>query len=192
MKKIILVSSLFLSLFFIGCGSKDALPEGAKSIGKEALAANNLTGAPNWVLNGGSGEMSAVGIADITSAGLQFARNEALAHARDDLSRQVSVSIEGIISSAVEQTMGDGFPEASVNKYSEQITKQSVSQTLSGTKQKDTWISPDGKQIFVLIALDPQLQAKLKANVKEQVSKDKTIADGAKSKLLERLDTAIQ
>lgn len=159
-------------LLGIGCADKDnALGEGGKSIDKKALQALNLKGAPNWVLNGGQGDMSAVGIADIINGDLGYARTEALALARDELARQVATEIEGVINRAASVSMGTSAQDAQVSKASEQITKQSVSQTLSGTKQTDTWITPDATKIFILIKLNPELKAKLQANVKKEINK---------------------
>lgn len=158
------------AIFMVGCGNKDdALGIGGKSIDKKTLAALNLTGAPNWVLNGGQGDMSAVGMADILNGDLGYARTEALALARDELSRQVGVQVEGMITRAASQSkssMGD----VSAESMSEQITKQSVSQLLSGTKQTDTWISGgESPKVFILLKLSPELQKNLQKNVSKQI-----------------------
>ncbi|WP_299136204.1 LPP20 family lipoprotein [uncultured Helicobacter sp.] len=159
-------------LFIAGCANKDdALGEGAKKIDKKALQALNIQGAPNWVLNGGQGDMSAVGIADIVNGDLGFARTEALALARDELARQVGTKIQNTINRAANVSMGASTQDAQVSKTSKQITKQTVSQTLSGTKQTDTWITKDATKLFVLIKLNPELKAKLEANVKKEINK---------------------
>lgn len=170
--KQILVGGIVAALFIAGCGNKDdALGEGAKKIDKKALQALNIQGAPNWVLNGGQGDMSAVGIADIVNGDLGFARTEALALARDELARQVGTEIESAINRAASISMGASAQDAQVSKTSEQITKQTVSQTLSGTKQTDTWMTKDATKLFVLIKLNPELKAKLQANVKKEINK---------------------
>lgn len=170
--KHILAGSIAAVLFIAGCANKDdALGEGAKKIDKKALQALNIQGAPNWVLNGGQGDMSAVGIADIVNGDLGFARTEALALARDELARQVGTKIQSAINRAASVSMGASTQDAQVSKTSEQITKQTVSQTLSGTKQTDTWITKDATKLFVLIKLNPELKAKLEANVKKEINK---------------------
>ena len=164
--KHILAGSIAAVLFIAGCANKDdALGEGAKKIDKKALQALNIQGAPNWVLNGGQGDMSAVGIADIVNGDLGFARTEALALARDELARQVGTKIQSTINRAANVSMGASTQDAQVSKTSEQITKQTVSQTLSGAKQTDT------TKLFVLIKLNPELKAKLEANVKKEINK---------------------
>ncbi|TLD90544.1 hypothetical protein LS66_001350 [Helicobacter sp. MIT 03-1614] len=168
----VLFGGIVTGLLIIGCANKDdALGVGGKSIDKKALQALSIQGAPNWVLNGGQGDMSAVGIADIINGDLGYARTEALALARDELARQVATEVEGVINRAASVTMGSSVQDAQVSKASEQIIKQGVSQTLSGTKQTDTWITKDATKIFVLIKLNPELKAKLQANVKREINK---------------------
>ena len=168
----VLFGGIITGFLIIGCANKDdALGVGGKSIDKKALQALSIQGAPNWVLNGGQGDMSAVGIADIINGDLGYARTEALALARDELARQVATEVEGVINRAASVTMGSSVQDAQVSKASEQIIKQGVSQTLSGTKQTDTWITKDATKIFVLIKLNPELKAKLQANVKREINK---------------------
>lgn len=181
---------LFISGIIVGCSSKYGLGEGASSIEDSALEANNLLNAPSWVLNGGREGLSAIGSADITKAGLQFARNEALALARDELSRIVSVKIEGLVSNAITQSIGNNAYDSNVEKYGEQITRQIVSQTMVGTKQKDTWITSDGKQIYVLVELDSALSDKIKKSIMQNIASDNNIPI-QKDKFLDALDRAL-
>ncbi|RAX53814.1 hypothetical protein CCY99_05375 [Helicobacter sp. 16-1353] len=183
---------LFLGFIFIiaGCSSKYELGEGASSIEESALEANNLANAPSWVLNGGGTGLSAIGSAEITKAGLQFARNEALAMARDELARMISVKVEGLVNNAVQQTIGDNAYDSNVEKYGEQVTRQIVSQTMVGTKQKDTWITSNGKQIYVLVELDSNLADKAKKSIMQNLSKDNSIPL-EKDKFLDALDQAL-
>lgn len=153
-----------LVLAFVGCGDKDrSLKEGISSIDKKTIKALNLEGAPSWVLNGGQGDMSAVGIATIVDNDLAYARSEALALARDELARQVATEVEGVFSRM------QSINVESTQKISKQIISQSVSQTLSGTRQADLWVSKDSTQLFILVQLTPELRAKLQANVKSKI-----------------------
>lgn len=181
---------MIISGIIAGCSSKYGLGEGASSIEDSALAANNLLNAPSWVLNGGRDGISAIGSADITKAGLQFARNEALAVARDELSRIISVKVEGLVSNAVSQTIVNNVYDSNIEKYGEQITRQIVSQTMVGTKQKDTWITSDGKQIYVLVELDSELLDKIQKSIMQGIAKDNNIPI-QKDKFLDALDKAL-
>lgn len=177
-------------MIIAGCSSKYGLGEGASSITEAALKANNLLDAPSWILNGGREGLSAIGSADITKAGLQFARNEALAMARDELSRMISTKVEGLVSSAVSQSVGNNAYDSIVEKYSEQITRQIVSQSLVGSKQMDTWISPDGKQIYVLVEQDETLSDKIQKSIMQNISKDNNMPV-QKDKFLDALNKAL-
>lgn len=158
------------ALVLAGCGSKDdALGVGGKAIDKKALKALNLQGAPNWVINSGQGEMSAVGDAEVIAGNLGYARTEALANARDELARQISTEIAGEIKN-VANSSGVG-QDARIERATSQITSQSVAQSISGTKQTDTWITNDGSRIFVLIKLDEKNKSALEKNIKQAVQK---------------------
>lgn len=186
MKKILL-GSVVVAAMIIGCANKDnALGEGGKKIDKKALQALSIQGAPNWVLNAGQGDMSAVGDAPIINGDLGFARTEALALARDELARQVGVEINSALGRAAKASTSSSTQN--LETLSEQITKQSTSQLLSGTKQTDTWITKDGGRVFVLLKLSPENQAKLKANVKQSINKSKIPAD-FKTEALKAVDS---
>ncbi|QOQ91685.1 LPP20 family lipoprotein [Helicobacter cinaedi] len=183
----LLAGSVVAALLLIGCGGDDSLGVGGKSIDKKALKALNLKGAPNWVLNAGQGDMSAIGDAEIVGGDLGFARNEALALARDEIARQVSVSVKGSLLNAKSKTKSD-MGDASMQSITEEITKQSTDTILSGTKQTDTWITDDGSRIFVLAKLDEGNKAKLEASVKKQIAQNRLIPNDMKREMLENLD----
>ena len=183
----LLAGSVVAALLLIGCGGDDSLGVGGKSIDKKALKALNLKGAPNWVLNAGQGDMSAIGDAEIVGGDVGFARNEDLALARDEIARQVSVSVKGSLLNAKSKTKSD-MGDASMQSITEEITKQSTDTILSGTKQTDTWITDDGSRIFVLAKLDEGNKAKLEANVKKQIAQNRLIPNDMKREMLENLD----
>ena len=192
MRKLFLGSMVASAIIIAGCGDKDnALGEGAKKIDKKALQALSIQGAPNWVLNAGQGDMSAVGDAPIINGDLGFARTEALALARDELARQVGVEVDSILNRAANASTSSSMQDSQLHTLSEHITKQSTSQLLSGTKQTDTWMTQDASRIFVLIKLSPELQAKLKANVKQQLNKSQVPAD-FKTQALKAVDSGFQ
>lgn len=181
----LLAGSVVAAMLLVGCGGDNALGVGGKSIDKKALKALNLKGAPNWVLNAGQGDMSAIGSAEIVGGDINFARNEALALARDEIARQVEVKITGMLQNAKSKSKSD-MGDASMQSITEQITKQTTNTILSGTKQTDTWTN--GSHIFVLAKLDESNKAKLEANVKKQISQNKLIPNDMKREMLENLD----
>ncbi len=115
-----------------------------------------LKGAPSWVLNPqveGS-KIAAVGSARIGKAGLQFARTEALANARDELARMIEVRVKNMVKNFMQVT-GVGDAET-VDRVSVQVSKQVAYQTIRGSKQVALWRSPCN-ELFVLVGVDPEM-----------------------------------
>lgn len=133
-------------LLVAGCGKK------VKKIDNEALEAE-FKHAPAWVLvNYEEGSISAVGSAVIGKSGMQFAKTEVLALGRNELARQTSIKVKALVNNFVQQTgLGD---EQLVDRFSKQMTKQITNVTLSGSRQKDMWISPS-KELYILVVMDP-------------------------------------
>lgn len=155
---ILLIILAVAILPFTGCSKK------VKQVDNEALE-EEFAHAPAWVLNGHEeGTISAVGSAVIGKSGMQFAKTEALAHGRNELARQVSTKVKALVNNFVEQTgLGD---DQLVDRFSKQVTKQVTNESLSGSRQKDLWISPS-KELYVLVVMDP---AAVKQTVKKQLT----------------------
>lgn len=150
MKKRIAVYGLSVLsvMVFTGCASS---PKEATKV-QEPSMANELANAPKWVLNPSlEGGISAVGSAKVGKAGMQFARDEAMAHARDAIAQTTSLKVKNMMKNFT-QTTGVGDAET-VDKVSSQVSRQVASETIVGSKQKDTWISPSG-EMYVLVVVD--------------------------------------
>ena len=150
-----LACCLLIGLMLTACGKQ------VKKVDNEALE-TEFKHAPAWVLDGYmEGEISGVGSAAIGKGGIQFARTEALAKARDELARQVSVKAQSLVNNFVQQAgLGD---EQMADAFSKQVTRQVTNETLAGSKQRDMWISPSS-QLYVLVVMDT-------VSVKESVKK---------------------
>jgi hypothetical protein len=152
MRKYLVLSFLFaIALFTFGCGGSDV----------EAPAVSNqcLQGAPDWVLGGAEGGLTAVGAAQISKAGINFARTAAIANARDEMSRTIEVKVNNMMKDFTQVTgLGD---ESVVDKVTASVSKQLSSQTLSGTVQKALWQSPCN-ELYVLIAIDSGVASAVK------------------------------
>ena len=108
-------------------------------------------------------EVSAVRSAHIGKGGIQFARTEALSNARSELARQVSVKVRGLVNTFTQQTgIGD---DQTMDAFSKQVSKLVTDETLSGSREKDTWISPS-EDIYVLAVLET---VEVKESVRRQV-----------------------
>jgi hypothetical protein len=135
----------------------------AKKIDNEALR-DEFENAPEWVLTGHLKEStSAVGSARIGKGGLQFARTEALAKARDELARQVSVKVETLVNNFAQQT-GIGNDQM-LDAFSKQVSRQITDETLAGSRQQDIWISPSA-DLYVLVVMDEE---QIKSAVKREM-----------------------
>ncbi|MBC2712209.1 MAG: LPP20 family lipoprotein [Desulfosarcina sp.] len=154
---ILMVVSLVLMLALAGCGRK------VKKIDNELLE-EEYEHAPDWVLAEYKGEkFSAVGSARIGKGGIQFARTEALANARSELARQVSVKVRGLVNTFAQQTgIGD---DQTLDAFSKQVSKLVTDETLSGSREKDMWLSPSS-DVYVLAVLE---KAEVKESVRRQV-----------------------
>lgn len=145
-------------LLVSGCSKK------VKRVDNEALE-EEFKHAPAWVLDGHlEGTASAVGSAVIGKSGMQFAKTEALAQGRNELARQMSTKVKALVNNFVQQTGLGG--DQLVDQFSKQVTKQLTNQTLSGSRQKDMWISPSN-ELYVLMVMDP-------ARVKETIKRELT------------------
>lgn len=113
-----------------------------------------LEGAPAWVLDPSSVPgLAAVGSAQRGLGGLQFQRNEAMASGRDELARMLSLRVKNSFENFAQQT---GVADSQTfDKVTKDVSKQLANETLTGSKQKDLWLAPDGT-MWILVALDPK------------------------------------
>ena len=141
----------------VGCGKK------VKKIDNERLE-EEFEHAPDWVIAEYAEEtFSAVGSAHIGKGGIQFARTEALANARSELARQVSVKVRGLVNTFAQQTgIGD---DQTLDAFSRQVSKQVTDETLAGSRERDLWILPS-EDNYVLAVLKA---AEVKASVRRQM-----------------------
>lgn len=154
-KMVVLTAMLIFALTFLGgCAStKDVMED-------------EFEDAPSWVLDGGSSVeegAAAVGSAKISKAGMNFTRTEALAYGRDELAKQLGVKVKNMVKNFT-QTTGIGDDET-VDKVSSQVSTQVTKETISGSRQKEMWISPS-KDLYVLVFIDNET---LKTAVKNSV-----------------------
>ncbi len=157
MKKVLWLVLVVMSLMIVGCG-------GSKSKSITAAQLNKCyKDAPAWVLEGGAeGGLSAVGSATIGNAGLSFARTEALANGRDEIARILQLKVSNMVKNFTQVTgVGDS---QTVDKVSSNVSRQLANQTLTGSKAKNTWISSECNELFILVVADaPSIEKDLKA-----------------------------
>ena len=146
MKKILLLVLVITSLVIAGCSSKNKTVSAAQFN-------KCYKDAPSWVIMGGAeGGLSAVGSAQIGNAGLSFARTEALANGRDEIARMLQLKVSNMVKNFT-QTTGIGDAQT-VDKVSSNVSRQLANQTLTGSKAKQTWISSECNELFILVVAD--------------------------------------
>lgn len=155
MGRLCLILAVLLAWGFAACGNKH--------IDNEAME-EEFENAPEWVLIGHDKDaFSAVGSAKIGKSGMQFAKTAALAQARNELARQMSVRVNSLVDNFVQQTgLGDA---QMVDRLGKQVSKQVSRETLNGSRQADVWISPSS-DIYVLVNMDTD---SVKESVRHQV-----------------------
>ena len=189
MKKILLVVSLLVVpvVYLSGCAS-----DASKKV-ESAEMKDEFANAPKWVFDTSEVKkgMAAVASARMSKAGMQFTRTEALANARDELARQMSIKVKNMVKN-FSQATGIGDDE-SVDRVAAQVSKQVTNQTLVGSKQKDTWISPSN-ELYVLVIIDSKEIAKVvKESVRTSYKDEKALWQQFQAKKAqEELDSEIE
>ena len=152
------------------------------------------TQAPSWVCDEGStmeGGLFAVGSAEPNPMGRGFQRMEATAAARDALARQISIKVKNMFKQ-FQATTGSGDAQT-VDKATQNVSKQVASQTLAGSKVMKTWISPKGT-MYVLVGMpDPAAVKKaVKQATKTSLHNDQALWQEFKAKKADQeLDAAV-
>ncbi len=153
-RTILMLGILTISpMMIIGCvTTKNEIKE---SKIQEQGQIKEFANAPKWVSDlSGEKEPAAVGSAKIGNVGMQFARTEALANGRDELARMMSVKVSNMVKN-FSQVTGIGNAQ-SAEKVSSQVSKQITSEVLSGSRQKEMWVSPSG-EVYMLVVIDASL-----------------------------------
>lgn len=132
---------------------------------------------PSWVLMPPEGGISAVGSAKVGPAGMGFARIEATSNARDEIARTLNVKVKNMIKNFTETTgVGD---DTTVDKVFTNVSKQVAKVDLSGSVVKNAYLDNANQELYVLVALQPNLAADVAAATKQAVvtsyKKDKAL-----------------
>lgn len=187
MRKIGLVM-VILSLFLVACKNKEVKEEKRKLVPIENKSYKDY---PNWVLQPDyANGIAAVGQAKIGAAGLAFAKQEAMAIARGELARIIEVQVDDMFKSYVNSVGIAG--QDGIEKVSTSISKQVASVSLSGSEQKDLWISKDN-EIFVLVGISYENLKKESLNaVKTTLANDEALWQEFKAqKAQQELEAAV-
>lgn len=186
MKNLIAVMMLLVAVALVGCQKS------------EKKTTDNTTQVqpsrfPEWVLNPSlEGGQAAMGSAKVGAAGISFARTEALANARDELARQLSVKVNNMFKSYTSQ-IGAG-EDQTVDKVATNVSKQVASQTLQGSKQYKTWLDEQENELYVLVGItDEVVKTETKNAIRTSLNNEKALWQEFKSeKAQQQLDVEIE
>jgi membrane-bound lytic murein transglycosylase C len=150
MRRLSIALTAVAALTFVSCS--DAQNKTEQVIEKKVT--NPMAGYPNWIVDPSIDDgYGAVGSARVGDAGMSFARTEAIAMGRDELSRQLSVKVQNMFKSYT-NSIGVGGKDG-VEKVATNVSKQITNQTLKGTKATNLWISPD-KELFLHVVISTE------------------------------------
>jgi len=152
---------------------------------------SGLAGAPQWVLQPpADGKIvAAIGSAEHSPGGINFQRTEAMANARNEIAKILNVKVKNLFEK-FERSSGVG-KDITFDKVASDVTKQITNTTLSGSVQKDIWVSGDGT-MYVLVMLDSKLADAVKEGTRSAMKNDKALYQIAESRdALNHLDEEI-
>jgi len=173
------IITALLTLFFVGCGGAQ------KNTPETVEKATSSGGEPQWVGNPPKG--CAAGSSKVRGI-RSIASKAAVAHARDELTRQLKTVVQGMIKSY--QRMGEADGKDFAEEDTTAVTRQIVDQTMVGTRKVRE--QKVGNEIFSLVCLDLETFA----NAFEKMNKaDETMRKALKKRAEEEfkdLDAQIE
>jgi hypothetical protein len=185
------VSAILLAL--LGCGQKKA-PQALP------VTTTQTKGAPAWIDHEEIPDgLAAVGIAGSNLMGdKQLQRTEAQANGRTALAAKIQVRVQGMFSQLTQRmntaASGEKKPAKAevMQRVQENVTRQVVNETLSGSVPREFWVDPADGSLYVFMVMSKDTVDKTLANT-AQAQLHKEIAQGEKSleDALDKLDAAI-
>lgn len=128
-------------------------------------APKNNADLPSWVLVPPEGGISGIGSAKIGAAGMQTARIEAAANARDEIARTLNVRVKNMLKNFVETT-GVGDAET-VDKVFTNVSKQVSKVDLTGSQIKKAHLDKENNELYVLVAVNPEAVSQAQEAMKQ-------------------------
>ena len=156
MKKTTFTYAILASLLLTACSSNETKETDESLVQQvyDCVFPSTNTPAPGWVcdepvpgLN-----VSAVGVAELSSAGMSFMKDMAAADARGRLAEQMQIQVQKMIKQYL-GTTGVGKTET-VDAVASSTIKTITSQMLTGSKIYKSRTGPNGR-LYVLVGIDP-------------------------------------
>lgn len=162
------------------CGGKEV--KEAAVVVPDCSFPGTSTPAPGWICDEPvpGVEVSAVGIAEPSKAGMSYMKDMAAADARGRLAEQVQVQVQKMVKSYL-GTTGVGSTET-VDAAASSTIKTISNQSLSGSKIFKTRTGPNG-ELYALVGIDANEKQKIvEASVKTSMKNDQALWQEFKAK----------
>ena len=143
-----------LTLILASCSSNSEKPAEAVVV-YDCVFPNSDEAAPDWVCDAPVAdiELSAVGIAEPSQAGISFMKDIAAADARGKLTAQFRVRVDRMIKSYFSAT--GMLNDETVDRVTQSVLKTVSSETLIGSKIYKSRTDRNGR-LYVLVGLDSE------------------------------------
>lgn len=155
--KFALPMALMAGALLVGCASA---PKNAETVAACVFADGSNQPAPEWVCGApvDGVELSAVGYADKSAAGVNFMKQMAATAARVELAQSYRVEVQNMIKQFAETT--GAADSETVDMVNTSVTKQITKESLAGSRIFRQMATPSGG-IVVVVGLDAASYEKL-------------------------------
>jgi len=178
-KSLISIISVIFLLVLSACGSTD------KKTGDAVK--NEFDGAPKWVLGSSSTPQQICGVGSAAgSSNVSMMRTGAMGRGRTEIGRMLELKVQSMLKDYQSTTTGgEEFGKAANDEqHIVDVAKQITDITLSGTEQKESWISDSGT-LYVLMCADLE-------KFKNSVNSMSQLSESIRKAVTERADKAFE
>ena len=179
-KSLISIVSIIFLLVLSACGSADKKDTGN-------AVKNEFDGAPKWVLGSSSTAKEICGVGSAAgSRNVSMMRTTAMGRGRTELARMLELKVQSMLKDYQSTTTGgeDFGKAANDEQHIVDVAKQITDTTLSGTEQKESWISDSGT-LYVLMCSDIE-------KFKSMVNSMSQLSESVRKAVTERADKAFE
>lgn len=179
-KSLISIVSIIFLLVLSACGSADKKDTGN-------AVKNEFDGAPKWVLGSSSTAKEICGVGSAAgSRNVSMMRTTAMGRGRTELARMLELKVQSMLKDYQSTTTGgeDFGKAANDEQHIVDVAKQITDTTLSGTEQKESWISDSGT-LYVLMCSDIE-------KFKSMVDSMSQLSESVRKAVTERADKAFE
>ncbi|MBP5202072.1 LPP20 family lipoprotein [bacterium] len=179
-KTLISIVSILLLLVLSACGSADK-----KGTGNAVR--NEFDGAPKWVLGSSSTPNQICGVGSAAgSRNVSAMRTSAMGRGRTEIARMLELKVQSMLKDYQATTTGgeDFGKAANDEQHIVDVAKQITDLTLSGTEQKESWISDSGT-LYMLMCADLE-------KFKNTVNSMSQLSESVRKAVTERADKAFE